>query len=222
MSGQSHNRFLSIFYGSRSMHSKLSNQHWQKSWHSCVCSFLQQTGIDSYTLAALCIVSAILASLYCHGFVLLPGKTGSQEYFTSLALKKRHSWSESSVLWHPCMTWYQHVNQLSHGALMSIMRHIALMMLRKDTQITPSMSSDCIVHEILMSQDAVYCRRQRPHEFYCLHRSVYHPRELGTQTRWWTGPWWGEFGNGGECTITWTCSWKVQVVTSVPMSCICD
>ena len=31
------------------------------------------------------------------------------------------------------------------------------------------------------------CRLQRPHELYYLHRSVHHPREPGTHTRWWTG-----------------------------------
>ena len=86
-----------------------------------------------------------------HNWGLLSGNTGNQEDLTSAVLKERHSRSE---FWSFKVTTWFTINMstaINHWVLIPIIRNIALMMLCKDSQITPSMSCAWMVHEILMS-----------------------------------------------------------------------
>ena len=122
----------------------------QEGWHCCVWSLPQQPGILRFTVAASLHCFCYLDFFYGHNLALLPGKTGSQEDFTSAASWKRDT--PGVNLWSFDIHAWLNINistRINHGVLMPIMRNIALMMLCKDTQITKIMLCDWRVHEIL-------------------------------------------------------------------------
>ena len=152
-SNRCQDKFRMEFYqysmGDGECSAKLNNQNSWKTWHSCVCSLPQQTGIHPNILPALYTAFAILASIGIFGV-----------YFqVILAIKKTwlvQPWKRGTLgvnFWSfKVKTWFM-INMstaINHGVLVQFTRSFVFMIPCDDPQITPSMSCAWMVHEILV------------------------------------------------------------------------